>query len=194
MPQIVSHPAMNFDKVSPTGHRPTSLSLPPNHGKLKTLQWSSVKGIGAIRIEELLPQAQDRLVTVGTGAPLTEAAQFLFEPTCRMVVVCDHAGIMMGVITRTDIIRQIRHCQGCSCTTRCLMIMTTQVISCRPDDRLDEIWTVMKENGLHSVPVIDRGGRPLGLLSARDGLEALLASVECEKSLLSDFVMGVGYR
>jgi CBS domain-containing protein len=147
-----------------------------------------------VSIEDVLPKARDRLVTIDVDAPLTGAAELLFEPTCRMVVVCDLTGSMLGVITRTDIIRQIRHCGGCACVTPCAMIMTRQVISCRRDDRLHEVWAVMKEKQLHSVPVIDSGQRPIGLLSARDALETLLAYVEYEEDLLRDYVMGLGYR
>lgn len=194
MAQIEPYPRTDFDKTAPGEYHPSS--LPPHSAQTK-LKWPNgrgAKGISTMRVQELLPKARDRLVTIGANAPLTEAAEFLFEPTCRMIVVCDPAGVMTGVITRTDIIRQIRHCQGCACDARCTTIMTTQVISCRPDDRLDEIWTVMSEKALQSVPVIDFARRPIGLLSARDALEVLLASIEYEDGLLKDYVMGVGYR
>jgi CBS domain-containing protein len=179
--------------VSAHRNRAPSASKRPLQEKSKWWQDNAAEGT-SIHIEKLLPKVRDRLFTIGMAAPLTEAAELLFEPSCRMVVVCDPAGIMKGVITRTDIIRQIRHCQGCACTTQCMMIMTTQVICCRPDDRLDDIWAVMREKELHSVPVIDTEQRPLGLLSARDALEALLATVQYEETLLRDYVMGVGYR
>ena len=194
MPQTETRLAMGFDKISTDQYRPSSLPPWPPQEKLKWPRGSTSKGTGIIRIQELLPTARDRLVTIAANAPLTEAAEFLFVPTCRMIVVCDHAGVMMGVITRTDVIRQIRHCQGCACATQSMMIMTRQVISCQPDDRLDEIWVAMKEKELHSVPVVDTRRRPIGLLSARDALEALLASVEYEEGLLRDYVMSVGYR
>lgn len=194
MPQVDTQLVIGLEEVSTDQYRPTSLPPRPIQGKLKRPHDPTAKGIGIIRIQELLPKARDRLVTIGADAPLTAAAEFLFEPTCRMIVVCDHSGVMMGVITRTDIIRQIRHCQGCACATQSMMIMTRQVISCQPDDRLDEIWSAMKEKELHSVPVVDTRRRPIGLLSARDALEALLASVEYEEGLLRDYVMSVGYR
>jgi CBS domain-containing protein len=186
--------AMTLNKVSTNAHYPSSLPPQPAQGKLTWQDGTTANRTGIIRIHELLPKARDRLVTIGADAPLTEAAEFLFEPTCRMIVVCDPAGVMMGVITRTDIIRQIRHCNGCACATQCMTIMTRQVISCEPNDHLDKIWATMKEKELHSIPVVDSGGRPIGLLSARDALESLLASVEYEEGLLRDHVMGVGYR
>lgn len=194
MPQAETRSAMGLDKISTDQYRPSSVPPWPSQEKLKWPHDLTVKRAGIIRIQELLPTARDRLVTIGANAPLTEAAEFLFEPTCRMIVVCDHAGVMMGVVTRTDVIRQIRHCQGCACATQSMMIMTRQVISCQLNDRLDEIWAVMKEKALHSVPVVDTRRRPIGLLSARDALEAVLASLEYEEGLLRDYVMSVGYR
>lgn len=145
-------------------------------------------------VDQILPKTRDRLVTIGADEPLTKAAEFLFEPRCRMLVVCNAKGAMIGVVTRTDIIREIQHCQGCACTRWCSSVMTSNVISCRADDRIDHIWTTMKERGLHSIPVIDSERKPIGLLSARDALEARLASVEYEEGLLRDYVMCVGYR
>lgn len=147
-----------------------------------------------ILVEKILAKARDRLVTIDAETPVTEAAKLLYDPNCRMVVVCDVHGAMIGVVTRTDVVRQIRHCQGCACTTGCVMVMTKQVVSCRLGDSLHQTWRIMKENGLKSVPVIDARGRPIGLLSARDVLEALLAEVEHEGGLLRDYVMCSGYR
>lgn len=194
MLQVDPHSAMDSNEVSADRHRPSSLPLGPPQETSKWRPAGAAKGTGIIRVERVLPKARDRLVTIDADAPLTEAAQLLFEPSCRMVVVCDPVDVMIGVITRTDVIRQIRHCQGCTCVTRCMIIMTRRVICCRPDDRLDDVWTVMKEKELYSIPVIDSRRRPIGLLSARDALEALLTAVEYEEGLLRDYVMGVGYR
>jgi CBS domain-containing protein len=147
-----------------------------------------------IRIANVLPSTQERLLLLGDHRQLTDAASLLAEPNRQMVVICDRAGAMVGVVTRTDIVRQIRHCKGCACTTACAMVMSTQVISCRPDDWLHDVWSTMKSKGLHSVPVVDANSRPLGLLSASDALEMLLSEVEEEEELLKDYVMCVGYR
>ena len=147
-----------------------------------------------IRVQNILPKARDRLLLIGDDRQLTEAASLLSEPNRHMVVVCNDTGVMVGVVTRTDIVRQIQHCQGCACTTACTMVMSTQVISCQPDDRLDDVWSTMKDKGLQSVPIVDGQGKPIGLLSAADALELLLSEVEYEEELLKDYVMCVGYR
>jgi CBS domain-containing protein len=52
----------------------------------------------------------------------------------------------------------------------------------------------MKKDGVLHVPVIDEDPKPLGVLNARDALQALLSEVEEEEELLRDYVMGIGYR
>jgi len=69
-----------------------------------------------IRVEKIVPVARERLVTVRDDAPLTEAAKFLDGHHVNLVVVCDKHGAMAGVITRTDVVRQMSLCMGCGCS------------------------------------------------------------------------------
>lgn len=144
-------------------------------------------------VERLLSAARERLVTIADNAPLIEAARVLRAGT-DLVVVCDSAGFLAGVITKTDVVSQISECQGCSCTAAASSVMTRDVVLCRPGDWLQDVWSRMKERGLKNVPVMDQGSRPLGVLNARDALQALLQEVQDEESLLRDYVMGVGYH
>lgn len=147
-----------------------------------------------IRVESILPVARDKLLLIADDSQLTEAASLLAEVNRHMVVVCDGGGRMVGVVTRTDIVRQIQHCEGCACTTKCTEVMSAPVVSCQPGDWLPDIWTMMKQKGLQNIPVVDAETRPVGLLSARDALERLLLEAEYEEELLKDYVMCVGYR
>lgn len=59
---------------------------------------------------------------------------------------------------------------------------------------MDEVWSKMKARGFKNVPVIDQESRPVGVLNARDALQALMQEVDYEESLLRDYVMTVGYH
>lgn len=148
----------------------------------------------AVRVETLIPNARDRLVTVSDKAQLTEAAVRLGDGHTNLIVVCDDAGIMCGVVSKTDIVSRIGHCRGSGCTEMAAAVMTQEVVCCRPDDSLKDVWSLMKENGLLHIPVVDQDRRPVGILYARDALQALLGEVEYEETLLRDYVMGIGYR
>jgi len=145
-------------------------------------------------VKRMLLIARDRLVTIRDDAPLIEAATLLRDLDCDLVVVCNSDGLLTGVITKTDVVRQISHCRGAGCVTAASAVMTRAVVLCRPGDRLNEVWSVMKERHLKNIPIVDQDVRPLGVLNARDALEALLKEVEYEEVLLRDYVMCVGYR
>jgi len=145
-------------------------------------------------VKEILPAARERLATVGDDAPLVEAARLLRGERRSLVVVCDGAGAMAGVITKTDVVDRISHCEGHSCRTAAATVMTREVTFCGPDDPLRDVWSVMKSSGRKHVPVLVEGGRPVGVLNARDVVDALLDEVQSEETLLREYVMCVGYR
>lgn len=145
-------------------------------------------------VEGILPAARERLITVGADAPLIAAATLLRDLDADLVVVSDADGVLAGVITKTDIVRQISHCQGAGCLAAASAVMTQAVIYCRPDNLVQEIWLIMKERHLKNIPILDRQRRPIGVLNARDALEALLEELEHEEVLLREYVMCVGYQ
>jgi len=149
-------------------------------------------GDNAMYVERLLPAARDKLVTIADGAPLTEAANFLHKGT-DLVIVCDSAGLVAGVITKTDVVSQMSRCRGASCTMAASLAMTRDVVVCRPGELLQDVWKRMKERSLKNIPVVDQASRPLGVLHARDILQMLLKEAENGESMLRDYVMGVGY-
>ncbi len=144
-------------------------------------------------VEQLLPAAHARLVTITDDAPLREAARLLRAGT-DIVVVCDTSGSVVGVITKTDVVAQLSECQGAACTTAATLVMSTDVLLCTPRDLVHQVWSKMKARELKNVPIIGAGGRPLGVLNARDALSVLLQDVKYEEALLRDYVMGIGYR
>ena len=145
-------------------------------------------------VERMLPIARNRLVTIRDGAPLIEAAALLRDLDCDLIVACNSDELLAGVITKTDIVRQISHCDGAACTTAASAVMTRTAILCRPGDPLPQVWSVMKERRLKNIPIVDQDARPVGVLNACDALEALLDEVEYEEILLREYVMCVGYH
>jgi len=122
-----------------------------------------------------------------------DAAKLLREPDADLVVVCNADQRMVGVISKTDIVRQISQWRESELAAPASTVMTRTVVSFRPDDLLQDVWTAMKHRSLKNVPIMDQDSRPIGVLNARDVLEALLEEVEQEEMLLRDYVMRIGH-
>jgi CBS domain-containing protein len=143
-------------------------------------------------VENILSAAAKRLVSVGDTAALIDAAKSLNDLDIDLIVVCRADGRLAGVITKSDIVRQICLMSGHS--TAASEVMRREVILCRPTDLLEDVWAVMKERSVKNIPVIGQDSRPIGVLNARDVLEALMDEAEYEEALLRDYVMSVGYH
>jgi len=145
-------------------------------------------------VEQILPRARERLATISAVAPVTEAAKMMSKPHIDLLVVCGPDGVMVGVLTKTDIVGYIGQCLGTGCSAKVETIMIPAVISSRPEEALEHIWTVMKSRGLQRIPVLDENNKPVGIIYARDALQSLLGDVEHDEALLRDYVMNVGYQ
>jgi CBS domain-containing protein len=144
-------------------------------------------------IEKFLPTARKRMHCIASDASLLQAARLL-ERDHDMLVVCDAGGPMVGVLTKTDAVRQIGICTGASCTAPVTQAMTHEVITQTPGGQLKDVWEMMKKHRLKNIPVVDPDGKPIGVLNARDVLQNLWHEVQHEEDLLFNYVMNVGYR
>ncbi len=59
----------------------------------------------SILVKHIDALARSRLVTVSADALLVDVANLLSDTHISLVVVCDSHGAMVGVITKTDIVR-----------------------------------------------------------------------------------------
>ena len=145
-------------------------------------------------VERALPIATMRLNTIQAGASLSDAAKLLCDTHISLLVVCSSDGVMVGVVSKTDIVRQIARSEGSCSTTSTESVMTRDVTSCHPGDLLHDVLLKMKERGLVHVPIIDGDSKPVGVMNARDALQVLLGDVEYDVSFLRDYIMGIGYH
>ena len=143
-------------------------------------------------VEKLLPAARNQFVMIADDAPLSEAAQFLHTGT-DLVIMCCSAGLLAGVITKTDVVGQMSRCQGTGCIMTASLAMARYVVVCRSGDFLQDVWKRMKDRRVKNIPVVDEDYRPQGVLHARDILQVLLKDSQDEESMLRDYVMGVDH-
>jgi len=144
-------------------------------------------------VENIPKAVHAKLVTIGDDSELMEAAKLLTSGT-DLVVVCDSEGIACGVVTKTDIVKQMSVCTGAACHCPVSTVMTRAIVVCREQDLLQDVSERMKARRLKNIPLVDIQNRPLAVLTARTVLSVLLGDLELEEAQLVDYVKGVGYR
>jgi CBS domain-containing protein len=144
-------------------------------------------------VEGLMQTARERLVTIVEDAGLIEAAKLLSIGT-DPVVVCDGDGILQDVVTKTDVVKQVSISHGAVCMLPVATVMTRDVALCRVSDRLADAAELMKQRHLKTILAVDINNRPLGVLTARAILRALLGEAKYEEFQLINYIDGHGYR
>ena len=155
---------------------------------------AEARALAPLLISDMEVIARSRLFTVSADALLVDVAARLSSAQISVVVVCDAAGVAVGTITETVLIRHLGLGHADFFATRAGDVMTREFPTCTPQALLSDVLAQMHALGLIHVPVIATDNRPLGVLNARDGLRALLAAGNHEEALLRNYVMGVGYQ
>jgi CBS domain-containing protein len=147
-------------------------------------------------VHQLLPAARQRLAIVTEATPLAKLAGVLDLEHIDLAVVCNSDGHIVGVVTDSDVVHCLSGCEQRhphACLTPAASVMSSEVLSCRPEEELRDVWPIMRERGLRHVPIIDESGKPVGVLYANDALAALLSEAETAEKALEDYFFGIGY-
>jgi CBS domain-containing protein len=90
-----------------------------------------------------------------------------------MPVISKDDGKLLGVVTTIDILRAIRTV-GDLTTIIAREIMSPDPFSVKEDTDVNEIIDLMDKNGIVMLPVVDNGGRLIGVCSRSDVLKEIL--------------------
>ena len=118
-----------------------------------------------------------KLVTVKVGATVRDAAAAMSGRNVGSVLVLDEEGRLAGILTERDLVHLVA--RGVDPSTRVEEVMTRKLITAKPDEPLISVFCKMIKNNIRHVPVVDEEGRPLGIVSMRDIVNAEAAGVVC---------------
>lgn len=98
-----------------------------------------------------------------------EAAAIMVEKNVGSVVVIDEAGRLMGIVTRTDILRHVVAKGLNPDNVKVGDIMTRNPLYVLADTPLEEAARLMGSRGIGHLPVLDpKTFKPIGMISKRD--------------------------
>jgi CBS domain-containing protein len=112
-------------------------------------------------------------VTLGSSATAQEAGDHLAQPDVRAVLVTDDGGRLVGVVTRSTLVREVVAAGRDPRSTPLGDIAEVPRFTVDADLPVDEAFQLLEEEDLERVPVVE-DGRLVGVLS-RSGIQRRLA-------------------
>lgn len=130
------------------------------------------------------------VISISDEASLAEAIEKMTTHRISALVVTDHSGHMVGVISQTDLLRAWQASNADVTAQSVSHYMTRDVISCAPHKSLDYAMQVLNKHRIHRLVVVEThdGGRfvtdrmmPVGILSQTDIVRALVGQTSEEE-------------
>ncbi|MCA3343261.1 MAG: CBS domain-containing protein, partial [Roseomonas sp.] len=134
-------------------------STPSGHAPITALTGQTRAAMGAA--PPALPAA----------TPLGQAIATMAAARASALMVVDSTGSAVGILTEQDIARRVVFQLGPDAPLAAAM--TAPLIACAPDEGLWRAIALLRQHGLRHLPVLDEGGRCLGMLHRAEALAAV---------------------
>ncbi len=140
-----------------------------------------------MRIRDVLAAKADPVVlTVAPDLTVRDLLGRLAEHNVGALVVSRDGAALDGIVSERDV---VRHLDGDpeALSAPVSTIMTTEVHTVAPDADVDEVMTVMTQQRIRHVPVLD-GGRMVGIVSIGDVVKHKINALQFERDQLDHYV------
>lgn len=142
-------------------------------------------------VSDILGNKGSAVITLAPSRTLSETAKLLTEKRIGAILVSGDGATIVGVISERDIVRAIAR-DGAAALDRVIAdVMTHRVVTCRPDDTIEEVMKVMTVKRIRHLPVVD-GDKIAGIVTIGDVVKSRLEETEAETQVLRDYVFTRG--
>ncbi len=137
----------------------------------------------------LKSKAEQAVVTIAPGSTVAAAAELLSSRRIGAVIVSPDGRRVAGILSERDIVRELGR-RGPACLSDPVdTIMTARIVSCRKDERANDVLQKMTDGRFRHMPVME-GDEMVGLISIGDVVKARLSELAMERDALEGMVKG----
>ncbi|MCH7930167.1 MAG: CBS domain-containing protein [Proteobacteria bacterium] len=140
-----------------------------------------------MELSKIIASREGKVITVGIDEKITEVTRTLAVERLGAVVVMDDDGKLAGIISERDIVRALNERGAGVQDLGVSDLMTRSVITCTPENSIEEVMELMTSHQIRHLPVVD-GDALLGVVSILDVVKSRLSEVETDYSVLRTFM------
>lgn len=138
-----------------------------------------------MNVGDILKAKGDRVETIWPERTLADALARCDERGISSVVVTNHAGSPLGLVTDRDMLRAINGRGGDALRLPTSLIMQSPAPACRADDTVAQIMHRMTFDRIRHLVVLD-GEHLIGIVSIGDLLKSRLQDADLESRVLRE--------
>jgi CBS domain-containing protein len=141
-------------------------------------------------VKNALAQKTGALIHVRSDDMVVEALRQMRDNRVRSVLVIDD-DVLVGIVTQGDCAIKVLLPGLDAKQTPVRQVMTSNLVTVKPDDRLEGCMTMMAARGFRHLPVLD-AGKVVGVVSIGDVVKDIIRDLERNVGDLMGYVMRGG--
>jgi CBS domain-containing protein len=141
-----------------------------------------------VRISDVLAEKGGHVVTVWPDKRLGHVPLLYDAHGIASVVVVDHAGRPVGIVTDREMVRALARHGVAALDLPVPLVMLSPPTSCSPEHSVGEVLRQMTENRVRHVLVM-RGSEMAGIVSIGDLVKVRLDDAELENRVLREMAL-----
>lgn len=140
-----------------------------------------------MHVQAILGNKGSHIVSMGPQATILEACRLLVEHRIGAVLVLDGDRVA-GMFSERDVARALAERGTAALDITLAEVMTRNVLTCKPEDSVDDVMAVMTARRVRHLPVLAEG-RLVGMISIGDVVKHRLDEAALEVDSLRDYVL-----
>jgi CBS domain-containing protein len=140
-----------------------------------------------MRVKDILKRKGTAVATIEPDATIAEAVAMLHGKRIGAVVVSDDGVTIIGIVSERDVVGALATIGPGLLTATVRQIMTSEVLTCGPDDELRALAITMTDKRFRHMPVTV-GGRLTGIVSIGDVVKHRVDELQTEHDQLMDYI------
>jgi len=140
-----------------------------------------------MRVARILKAKGHKVVTTRLDTTIAELVRTLTLERIGAAVVTGDEGTVVGIISERDIVHGLSERGADLLNMRVEELMTRTVVTCRPEQSLEDIMREMTSSRIRHLPVL-QDGEMVGIVSIGDVVKNRLEELEKESGALRDYI------
>jgi CBS domain-containing protein len=141
------------------------------------------------KVWQILRSKGNQVWKVSKDATVSDALTLMADKKTGSVVVMDGEQIA-GIFTERDFARKIGLIEVKSKEVSVSEVMTTELITVKPDDSVNHCMTIMTDKHIRHLPVID-DGKLVGIVSIGDIVKDMIEELQFMVQQLENYITGL---
>jgi CBS domain-containing protein len=140
-----------------------------------------------MRVADLISTRRE-VYSISDETTVHEAARYLRDRQVSSVGVCDKQGVLLGVISQSDVSDKVAAENKCPAWMRVSEIMTRQLVTATPDTSLEDCLRLMDQHGIFHLVVLDHEKGYRGMISVTDLLQLFASDQKARADMLEALI------